>query len=198
MKTCKRCGETKPFEAFPRGLVCRACTAAYLRDYRAKNRDVLNAKKREAWANRTEDERAAERARSRERHWRDVEAQRARARDYYARNRSDVLERQCARQRAERDTATKRVREWRRGNPEKARAAKAAYYSRMKSSAPWADHDIIADIYKYAKIMREAGVNCHVDHIVPLRGRRVSGLHTHENLTVLLAEENMRKNARFE
>jgi hypothetical protein len=36
----------------------------------------------------------------------------------------------------------------------------------------------------------------HVDHELPLRGRRVSGLHVHTNLRVLPAEDNFRKGNR--
>lgn len=92
-------------------------------------------------------------------------------------------------------------------SPERAALIKAtrSYHSsarrtRELNATPWwADADAIYSVYKNCeRITRETGVKHHVDHIVPLKGRGICGLHVQWNLRVIEARENIRKGNRFD
>jgi hypothetical protein len=48
-------------------------------------------------------------------------------------------------------------------------------------------------VYELASAYRLLGIDCHVDHIVPLKGDNVCGLHVGVNLQVLEAKANLQK-----
>lgn len=92
----------------------------------------------------------------------------------------------------EREIARYRSKEWRAANPQHRNALKRKYIAdKGKRTPAWADLKAIVDFYK------KCPIGLHVDHIYPLRGKFVSGLHVVENLQYLSATENMRKNNRF-
>ena len=90
---------------------------------------------------------------------------------------------------------------WKRANPAKvaqhASSRRASQHTRMPSWLTAADHLEFDSVYKYCAGLRAAGLDYHVDHIVPLRGKSVSGLHVPWNLQVIPAVENMSKGNRF-
>lgn len=62
---------------------------------------------------------------------------------------------------------------------------------RLQRTPSWANLDKIKDFYL------KCPIGYHVDHIVPLQGDTVSGLHVEYNLQYLTASENMSKGNKF-
>ena len=108
------------------------------------------------------------------------EAERRRGQDYYKRNK---------------DSEKERNRRWRNNNRGKYNAIAANRRSaKLQRTPAWADHDAIARVYAQAKLAEAVtGLSYHVDHIVPLQGENVSGLHVSWNLQILEAEDNISK-----
>lgn len=62
----------------------------------------------------------------------------------------------------------------------------AVRYKASKRAIPWADKFILAEAYDLAKRRSVAtGIMWSVDHIIPLRHPRITGLHTHNNIQVI-------------
>lgn len=87
---------------------------------------------------------------------------------------------------------------WAKANPGKV-TAKAARYraTKLQQTPPWSDLDLIEDIYTLAAIYRDFGHDVEVDHIVPLQGKKVRGLHVPANLQVIPSVLNKSKSNGF-
>lgn len=112
--------------------------------------------------------------------------------EYYVNNKEKVLNRSYKRYIAKADILKSKRREYVKHNMPKVRALNAKRRADSILRTPkWADLEKIKQVY----------INCPkgmvVDHIVPLRGKNVSGLHVHTNLQYLTPSENSHKGNRF-
>jgi len=82
--------------------------------------------------------------------------------------------------------------------PSSAHAAKRRAL-RRNAYPVWADKKAIAAIYKECKRLnlRDGDGTWHVDHVIPLAGKNVCGLHVHNNLEIILGKDNLRKSNKF-
>lgn len=123
---------------------------------------------------------------------------------YYEQDKGKVKERVYAWIEKNRDRHNEKCAKWVRNNRGKVNARTARRYASKKQATPkWVTKNsdyswMISEAYDLALLRSKlTGQKWEVDHIVPLRGKNVSGLHTPWNLRVVLQTENRKKSNSF-
>ena len=116
-------------------------------------------------------------------------------REYYARNRDTVIARAANRPMDERYRAKLR---YKQDNPDLYKELVSLRRRRFRLATPkWLTDAHKMEIrlkYRLAiELSRRTGIRHAVDHIVPLQGEEVCGLHVPWNLEVVTQEENLKK-----
>lgn len=111
---------------------------------------------------------------------------------YHIKNREKMCQKTLTWQKNNKKRTNEKNRRWRKINKGKVNALTAKRYAAKRQRTPkWADLKAISKFYE----------NCpegyEVDHIYPLMGDIVSGLHVLNNLQYLKAEENRKKNKKM-
>lgn len=199
LKTCTKCGCEKALELFPvakrakdgRDTRCKACAVLHAKQYAKANPEKVAAHKRayqlrdeagnnarvKAWHQANRD-----RSRTFKKRWRDANLEKARASEKAStlKNHALVLERKKIYQRA--------------NKPKWCKYATDRKAAKLRATPSWVDHDAILAVYeRCAEITKLTGVKHEVDHIVPLQGELVCGLHVHYNLQPLPMVKNRSK-----
>lgn len=140
----------------------------------------------------------------RKRTWRLQNAERLKeyAKNHYQENKEKYLKKAFVWQTENTERKRQIKSEFKKRNRGAATADTAKYRADKDKRTPnWLtefDHIHIKALYQLAAMRtRESGFPWHVDHIIPLRGRNVSGLHIPSNMRVIPGEENVRKNNVF-
>ena len=177
MHTCNRCNKALPltseFWMEANGKLrlthCRKCKSVSSMESRRKNKAATNASNA-AWKLRNRERNAAI-----NKAWRAANIEKARQ--------APLL--------------------WAKKYPEKHNAKYAKRRAAKLLRTPkWLTQDdtlLIEAKYAVAKWLTETvGTQYHVDHIIPLQGALVSGLHVPDNLCILKASENISKNNKWQ
>jgi len=146
---------------------------------------------------------------------RDKENQKRLAKEWYERNKELAKERASKWQKDNIERKRKIRAKWRNENREHHLAynrdwftenkdKRAAYEGKRRAmqlqrTPAWdPDAHLIVAKYQLAAMLTQAsGILHHVDHIIPLQGRKVSGLHVFSNLRVIPGAENCQKSNKY-
>lgn len=223
-KTCSGpCGLVKPVSEFnvkkdrPSGYqsYCRICSnRANAKHYKA-NKEKLDA--RHAQYNQDNKERLAIKKAiywkaNKERYsiikakWRQDNKERIaqRSAQYRHKNKDAISARKSKYRKANKDQIAIKNAQWRRENSDKVASYFAKYRAaKLQRTVIWADLDKIKQVYTDCMEINLAAktAGCTekfvVDHIIPLQGKLVSGLHVHTNLQIITVTNNSSKNNNF-
>jgi hypothetical protein len=166
--------------------------------WRLRNREKVLADKKADWLKNHE----ANKARLRERYKADPEKYKQLGKEQYAK-RQDANQTYAAEYRAANKQqvveSKKRYAIENRGKINTLVAKRKA--AKLQRTPAWQSEDdlwMIEQAHELAALRtRLFGFPWHVDHVLPLQGKRVSGLHTPYNMQVIPGAENIRKGNRF-
>jgi len=128
----------------------------------------------------------------------------ARTRKYRATEQGQLTEKAYAQSEQGKQNRAKAIRKYEQTNGKATKIARTATRraGKMLRTPVWLtdiDHERIKNEYKLASFLSKIeGIKWTVDHIIPLQGDLVSGLHVPNNLQVMRASENYAKRNKFE
>lgn len=130
------------------------------------------------------------------------EANKEKIKAYYQANKEKQKVRRKAWYKKNKETEAAKQKAWEEANKDKRYVINAnRRASKLQRTPSWLtkeDLEEIKDIYRMARRRQEVeGIAYHVDHIIPMQGETISGLHVPSNLQILRAKDNMIKGNKY-
>lgn len=205
-KVCCSCKIEKPLEEFSKNrakkdgynTACKPCKRLSDKLYRENNKEKVAAGKRKCYLEKKD----YYIAKNKEWVKNNPDSRKRIVNNYYSRHQETILEKQTVYRSENREVCNSRIKSWAERNPDRLRAKDARRRGReLKAQPLWLtdkQKQEIDDIYNLARDCElVSGEKYHVDHIVPLQGKTVCGLHVPWNLQVLPASVNIGKSNKF-
>lgn len=97
------------------------------------------------------------------------------------------------------DVCRERNKIWAKANPNKRREYLASYRAaKLKATPLWVDVEALSEVYSDCNDLQWLSEEpLEVDHIVPLQGKNVCGLHIAENLQIITQSQNRAKGNKY-
>lgn len=216
-KVCSRCKESKPIEAFSKnrttadGLAkwCKTCATKSDKEYYAKNWGKIQARdkayksaNKEKIKERKKEYRIKNKEKIKENDRKYYAENKEKRKEYRIKNREKRAEHKRKWNEANQEKVKVYAKEWVKNNNDKTRTNNALRRAaRMQRTPCWLTEDdkvLIQRKYTLASRKTEStGERWVVDHILPLQGKLVSGLHVPANLRVIKETTNARKHNKY-
>lgn len=205
MKTCTKCGEEKDINCFTKdkskvdGLrpSCKDCKKISDREYYRNNTEAIGNKGKK-YNEKTKDRRIEYKKeyysknketidlRNKQNYYKNIDARRERNRLTSSLKKEELK------------LYKRKYRTENKGLINNSNATRRA--NRLNASILLTSDQLneIKEIYMKAQTLtKQTGISYHVDHIIPLQGKTVCGLHVPWNLQILTREENLKKHTKL-
>lgn len=168
-RVCTKCLSDKPLSDFHKKggrlqPLCKVCKSEYNKDYRSRNSEKLRDKQKQ----------------------------------YYEENSEAIKEKQRLWAKDNKEVIKKRNKNYREKYPHKATEHNVRLKKSRKQSVPkWLSKEQKSEIQGFYWLAKDlsliTGERYEVDHIVPIKGKNVCGLHVPWNLQILPKDLNLEK-----
>lgn len=201
-KFCSSCNTTKPTVEFNKhkrmkdGLasICKSCKKVTDKIYRENNKESVAAIK----AKNYQENKTRRDALSKDWIKKNPSGRKAIIARHYENKKPEILIKQADYRKENKDLCASRIKDWELRNQDRVRAKGSRRRAAKANAQPaWLTDEQKEQIVAFYSHARDcelvSGQAYHVDHIVPLQGKGVCGLHVPWNLQVLPSDLNLSK-----